>query len=452
MKSESPLIPVFQRPWKPEGRFPDAAERESFLAAATPQGHGRRGRPAQLHEGGPSDPRLDRPVNRSGNRPPPPPIELTVTHTGQHYEDGLSRTLFEELSLPPADVNLNVGSGPHGRQTGLILQRFEPVLEERWPDVLVVAGDVNSTLACALVAAKSWRRLPGGGWKRPRIAHIEAGLRSFDPTMPEETNRRLTDALSDDLFIHSPEARENLLREGVREDDILEVGNLMIDTLDRLLPLARRSDIFVRLGLRGGGAPEEVKPYALLTLHRPSNVDDPELFKRLLRGAARISPDLEIIFPMHPRVRKAAPKILEALHRERAGPRAPIRLIEPLGYLDFIALMDRAALVLTDSGGVQEETTALGVPCLTLRENTERPVTVTMGTNTLVGTEEERIVQEGRRVLCGESKPSYRPPLWDGHAGRRAANLLVQRIQESDTTEYEPLPALSDRERIASPA
>ncbi len=380
-----------------------------------------------------------------------PPIELTVTHTGQHYEDGLSRTLFEELSLPAADVNLNVGSGPHGRQTGLILQRFEPVLEEQWPDVLVVAGDVNSTLACALVAAKSWRRLPGGGWKRPRIAHIEAGLRSFDPTMPEETNRRLTDALSDDLLIHSPEARGNLLREGVREDDILEVGNLMIDTLDRLLPLARRSDIFVRLGLRLGGAPEEGKPYALLTLHRPSNVDDPELFKRLLRGAARISPDLEIIFPMHPRVRKAAPKILEALHRERAGPLAPIRLIEPLGYLDFIALMDRAALVLTDSGGVQEETTALGVPCLTLRENTERPVTVTMGTNTLAGIEEERIVQEGRRSLSGNSMPSSRPPLWDGHAGERAADLLVRRTLAASAAGYELAPASLEQKQIALP-
>ena len=329
------------------------------------------------------------------------------------------------------------------------------MLEERWPDVLVVVGDVNSTLACALVAAKSWRRLPGGAWKRPRIAHVEAGLRSFDPTMPEETNRRLTDALSDDLFIHSPEARENLLREGAREGDILEVGNLMIDTLDRLLPLARRSDIFGRLNLRDGGTPGKEKPFALLTLHRPSNVDDSGVFKRLLRGVARISPDLEIIFPMHPRIRKAAPKILEAVRRECTKPLAPIRLIEPLGYLDFIALMERAALVLTDSGGVQEETTALGVPCLTLRENTERPVTVTMGTNRLAGTEEERIVREGRRALLDGSKPSCRPPLWDGHAGKRAADLLVQRTQESDPGETGPVPTPHphplDREQIAFP-
>ncbi len=380
-----------------------------------------------------------------------PPIELKLIHTGQHYEDGLSKVLFEELALPQADVNLNVGSGPHGQQTGLILQRFEPVLEEEWPDVLVVVGDVNSTLACAMVAAKSHRRLPDGRWKRPRIAHVEAGLRSYDPAMPEEVNRRLTDALSDDLFIHSPEARRNLLREGIDEDSILEVGNLMIDTLDRLLPLARKSDVVRRLNLTDGPASGRVKPFALLTLHRPSNVDDPRSFKRLLRGVARISPGLEVIFPIHPRVRRSVFPILESLADGCTESLGKIRAVEPLGYLDFIALMERAALVLTDSGGVQEETTALGVPCLTLRENTERPITVTTGTNTLAGTAEERIVQEGRRVLNGEGKRGLRPPLWDGHAGERAARLLVQRTLEADPVLHGVTATSSMRAQIALP-
>lgn len=360
-----------------------------------------------------------------------PLIEVQLVHTGQHYEDSLSKVLFEELSLPPADINLNVGSGPHGRQTALIMERFEPVLEKWWPDVLVVVGDVNSTLACALVAAKSYRRLPGGNWKRPRIAHVEAGLRSFDPTMPEETNRRLTDALSDDLFIHSPEARENLIQEGAPDDSILEVGNLMIDTLDRLLPIARKSDIARRLGLGNDSTPKGSRPFALLTLHRPANVDEPETFKGLLRGVARISPDLEIIFPVHPRVRRTVYPILESLANGYEEPMAPIRAVEPLGYLDFIALMEQATLVLTDSGGVQEETTALGVPCLTLRENTERPITVRVGTNILAGTAEEQIVEAGRSVLNCKAKSGGRPPLWDGHAGERAAKLLVERALDS---------------------
>ncbi len=359
-----------------------------------------------------------------------PHVEMRLVHSGQHYEDSLAKILFEELSLPRADINLDVGSGSHGKQMGLVLQRFEPVLEEWWPDVLVVVGDINSTLACAMVAAKSYRRLPGGRLKRPRIAHVEAGLRSFDNTMPEEINRRLTDALADDLFIHSPEAKENLLREGISENAILNVGNLMIDTLDRLLPLARESDICRRLNLTDSSSANGTRSFALLTLHRPSNVDDPESFRRLLRGAARISPGLEMVYPIHPRVRESLNPVLESLQEDATEPLSLIRAIEPLGYLDFIGLMEKAELVLTDSGGVQEETTALGVPCLTLRENTERPVTVSIGTNTLVGTNEEKIVQEGRRVLGGEKKIGGRPPLWDGKAGERAAELLVRRAQE----------------------
>ncbi|MFQ5692264.1 MAG: UDP-N-acetyl glucosamine 2-epimerase, partial [Nitrospinota bacterium] len=290
-----------------------------------------------------------------------------------------------------------------------------------------------------LVAAKSHRRLPDGRWKRPRIAHVEAGLRSFDPTMPEEINRRLTDALSDDLFIHSPEARETLLREGADPDSILEVGNLMIDTLDRLLPIARQSDVLRRLGLADGPPrpPGAVRPFALLTLHRPANVDDAEVFRGLLRGVARIAPELEVIFPIHPRVRRTLPAALESLRAENGSALSPIRVIEPLGYLDFIALMDRAALVLTDSGGVQEETTALGVPCLSLRDNTERPVTGPMGPNALAGASEEGIVREGRRALKGGIGGSRgdgrggRPPLWDGKAGARAAEALVRRAVEA---------------------
>ena len=356
-----------------------------------------------------------------------PRIEIELIHTGQHYEDLLSKFLIEELSFPPVDINLKVGSASHGQQTGLILQRFEPVLDVSRPDVVVVAGDVNSTLACAMVAAKSYIRLPDGRFQRPRIAHIEAGLRSFDPTMPEEINRKLTDALADDLFIHSPEARENLLREGAPEENILNVGNLMIDTLDRLLPLARKSDIFSRLELMPGADADSLRPYALVTLHRPSNVDDPGMLRKILRGIARISSDIEVIFPVHPRVREALPTVLENLRDGGAGSLASIRAVEPLEYLSFIALMDKAEIVLTDSGGVQEETTALGVPCLTIRENTERPITIEMGTNTLVGTDEERIVSEGRRALGGERKKGSRPPLWDGRAGERAARLLVER-------------------------
>ena len=282
-----------------------------------------------------------------------------------------------------------------------------------------------------MVAAKNYLRLPDGRLRRPRIAHIEAGLRSFDKTMPEEINRRLTDTLADDLFIHSPEARENLLREGALEENILNVGNLMIDTLDRLLPLARNSDIFNRLALMPSSDAGSPRPYALVTLHRPSNVDDPEMLQKILRGIARISPDIEVIFPVHPRVREAIPAVLKNLGGSGLEPLAPIHAVEPLEYLSFIALMDKAEIVLTDSGGVQEETTALGVPCLTIRENTERPITVEMGTNTLVGTDEERIVAAGRRALTGGRKKGLRPPLWDGRAGERAARLLVERTLEA---------------------
>jgi UDP-N-acetylglucosamine 2-epimerase (non-hydrolysing) len=355
-----------------------------------------------------------------------PRVNVRVVHTGQHYEDALSRFLLDELSFPKVDEFLNVGSGTHAVQTAEILQRFEPVLDGWRPDVLVVFGDVNSTLACALVAAKSHQRLPDGRWTRPRIVHVEAGLRSFDDSMPEEINRRLTDLLADDLLTHSPEARDNLLREGVHESAIHYVGNLMIDTLDRLIDRARQSGVAERLGLIDGRT-QAVRPYALLTLHRPSNVDDPATFERLLRAVARVSADLEVIYPIHPRVRGRVEEAVARIGRGVSEPVSRVVAIEPLTYLDFVGLMDRARLVFTDSGGVQEESTVLGVPCLTLRENTERPVTVTMGTNELAGTDEERIVAVGRRRLARGRTSGSRPPLWDGQAGERAARCIVER-------------------------
>jgi UDP-N-acetylglucosamine 2-epimerase (non-hydrolysing) len=290
---------------------------------------------------------------------------------------------------------------------------------------------VNSTLACALVAAKSYRRLPDGRWKRPRIVHLEAVLRSFDDSMPEEVNRKLTDALSDDLLTHSPEARENLLNEGVREEAIHYVGNLMIDTLDRLIVRARQSGALGRLGLQEekSGQP---RPYALLTLHRPSNVDDPPTFERLLRAVARATPGLEVIYPIHPRVRGRVEKALESIRHPAGEPVGRIRVIDPLEYLEFVSVMERARVIFTDSGGVQEESTVLGVPYVTLRENTERPITVEVGTNELTGTDEETIVRAGRQIIEGGGKAGCRPPLWDGQSWERAARCIIERALESE--------------------
>jgi UDP-N-acetylglucosamine 2-epimerase (non-hydrolysing) len=328
-------------------------------------------------------------------------VTATLVHTGQHYDQRMSQLFFEELKIPRPAVDLGVGSGSHAAQTAEVMKRFEPVVLEHRPDAVVVVGDVNSTLACTLTAVKLG--VP--------VAHVEAGLRSFDRTMPEEINRILTDTISRWLFVSEPSGVTNLRREGIPDDRIYLVGNVMIDTLLACRDLSRQSPILRTLGLEG-------RPYAALTLHRPANVDDPAVFAGLMRAIARIQRELPIVFPVHPRTRKA----LEASDLESLP---ALILTEPLGYLDFMRLLAEARLVLTDSGGVQEETTVLGVPCLTLRNNTERPVTVAQGTNTLVGLDPERILDASARVLAEPPRPARVPDLWDGRAARRIVDVLT---------------------------
>ena len=323
-------------------------------------------------------------------------VVQTLVHTGQHYDTNMSDVFLEQLGIPAPEVNLAVGSGTHAQQTAAIMTRFEPVLLERKPDIVLVYGDVNSTVAAALVCAKLG----------VRVAHVEAGLRSFDRTMPEEINRLLTDQLADLLFTPSEDADLNLQREGIPAQKIFRVGNVMIDSLVKLLPKAQRQS--------KNGFPDR---YALVTLHRPANVDDSAALKRILRSLLEVNRDLAVIFPAHPRTRKRISDF--ALH---AG---QLRVLDPLPYVDFLGLQARATVVITDSGGVQEETTYLGVPCLTLRENTERPVTVTLGTNILVGSDPDKLRSELSRVLAGQAKKGTIPPLWDGCAGERIAAHLA---------------------------
>jgi UDP-N-acetylglucosamine 2-epimerase (non-hydrolysing) len=325
-------------------------------------------------------------------------VEVVLVHTGQHYDVSMSAVFFEELGIRPPDRSLDVGSGSHVEQTARVMMALDPIASELSPDVLVVVGDVNSTMAAALVGAKSFAR----------VAHVEAGLRSRDWSMPEEVNRLITDSVSDDLFAPSPDAVDNLLREGHPRGRIHLVGNVMIDTLMKSVERARAGGTIDRLGLAGDR-------YGLVTLHRPSNVDGVEVFRTLLAALGDISKLCPLVLPAHPRI---APQ-LDALTVPPG-----VRVIEPLGYLDFLALEASAAVVLTDSGGVQEETTALGVPCLTLRDTTERPITVTEGTNVLTGRDPARIVSEARRVLRDGVVPR-RPALWDGKAGERIADVLV---------------------------
>ncbi len=330
-----------------------------------------------------------------------------VVHTGQHYDAAMSDAFFQDLDLPTPDRHLGVGSGSHAAQTAAVIERFEPVVLEEKPDWVVVVGDVNSTLACSLVCVKL-------GIK---VAHVEAGLRSRDRTMPEEINRLLTDQIADLLLTPSPDADRNLLAEGITPQRIRFVGNIMIDSLLKNLERAKQSQVTKEMGLRE-------REYAVLTLHRPSNVDHPETFKRILTALEKVSDATPVIFPVHPRTRKT---ISELGLSERVANMKNLRLIDPLGYLDFLSLYSTARLVLTDSGGVQEETTALGIPCLTLRENTERPITVEMGTNVVVGTNTEKIVAEAMSALNGTSKKtSTQPPLWDGHTADRIADVLEE--------------------------
>lgn len=334
-----------------------------------------------------------------------PGIEPLLVHTGQHYDHKMSRLFFEELEIPRPDLNLEVGSGSHAQQTAVIMQRFEPVLLETGADAVLVVGDVNSTIACALVASKLGKA----------VFHVEAGLRSFDRSMPEEINRVLTDAISDLLFVSEPSGLENLTREGIPADRIHFVGNVMIDTLERNRARAEDSHILADLGLASG-------EYGVITMHRPAAVDHPEIMAPLIQAFAEIQRDLPLVFPVHPRTRA---RLTEGgLDKAMSGLKN-LRLIEPVGYLDFLKLMAHAALVLTDSGGMQEETTILGVPCLTLRENTERPVTLTRGTNELVGMDPARLLAGYRRIRQEPLRAADRPEKWDGQAARRIARILA---------------------------
>lgn len=322
-----------------------------------------------------------------------------LVHTGQHYDDAMSAVFFRDLGLPQPDVFLGVGSGTHAQQTARIMTSFESLCLERQPGLVIVGGDVNSTLACALVAAKLL--VP--------VAHIEAGLRSFDRSMPEELNRILTDHISDLLFTTEQSGSDNLVKEGIARDSIHLVGNCMIDSLKAHLPVALSRRPWDVLGLKR-------RSYALVTLHRPAAVDDPTSLQEFRHALKEIGEVLPLIFPVHPRTRAQI---------EAGGVDwEPVRMMEPLGYLDFLGLMAEARLVLTDSGGIQEETTALGVPCVTMRDNTERPVTLTIGTNVLAGTTRERIVSAARNALSLETQVGSQPPLWDGAAAVRIANIL----------------------------
>ena len=335
---------------------------------------------------------------------------VKLVHTGQHYSPEMSDLFFEALGLPKPHVDLHVGSGSHGEQTGHIMIRLEPLLHLHRPDLVVVFGDVNSTVAVALCAAKAG--IP--------VAHVEAGLRSFDRRMPEELNRVVTDHLSEFLFTTERSGRENLIREGVPEGKIFFVGNVMADTLLKHVEQARQLQARRTYGL-------SQQSYGRLTLHRPSNVDDAQTFKEIMTAIEDLSVDLPIVFPCHVRTRERLAAMPE-WQRADNGRRCPI-LLDPLGYLEFLSLMCDARLVLTDSGGIQEETTVLGIPCVTLRHNTERPVTIEHGTNTLVGTSRTRIVEAGRAVLRSHVPTRRTPDLWDGHAADRIVDVLERHFQ-----------------------
>jgi UDP-N-acetylglucosamine 2-epimerase (non-hydrolysing) len=335
-----------------------------------------------------------------------PHLRARLVHTGQHYDAAMSDIFFAELGLPAPDAHLGTGSGTHAEQTARTMLAFEPVLRELRPDLVVVVGDVNATIACALVAAKL--AVP--------LAHVEAGLRAFDRTMPEEINRTLTDQLADLCFTPSADADENLRREGIPETRIFRVGNIMVDTLMRFRDAAMRRAAPRRLGLAPGG-------YAMLTLHRPSNVDAAPALGGLVAALAAIQEWLPIGFPVHPRTRE---RLREFGLWERLAALPGVRLLDPLGYLDTLGLLAQARLVLTDSGGVQEETTVLGVPCLTLRPNTERPATVTSGTNRVIGNDPGRVVAEVDRILRGDQPRGAIPPLWDGRTAERIAAILAR--------------------------
>jgi UDP-N-acetylglucosamine 2-epimerase (non-hydrolysing) len=326
-----------------------------------------------------------------------PKIEQTLIHTGQHYDTNMSDVFFQQLEIPAPDVNMGVGSGSHARQTADIMSGFEPIVLERKPDIVLVYGDVNSTVAATLVCSKL----------QIKVGHVEAGLRSFDRSMPEEINRLVTDQLADLLFTPSEDGDQNLAREGIPASKIFRVGNVMIDSLVRLLPVAMKKKL--------GGLPDR---YVLVTLHRPANVDDDRTLKTILGYLLDLNSQVKVVFPVHPRTRKRIADFGIDVSK--------LNLLEPLPYIEFLSLQRHATAVVTDSGGIQEETTYLNVPCLTLRSNTERPITVTVGTNILVGSDGGTLRAELTKILEGTPKQGKVPPLWDGHAGQRIAQVVSQ--------------------------
>lgn len=343
-------------------------------------------------------------------------IKHIIVHTGQHYDAKMSHSFFDDLGIPKPDVNLEVGSASHAAQVAEIMRRFEPILLKEMPDALLVVGDVNSTIACTLVASKINYPVASKR-KRPVIIHVEAGLRSFDRDMPEEINRVLTDSISDMLFVTEQSGVDNLKTEGVSDDKIHFVGNVMIDTLQKQLEKAKQSNIRQQLVLND--------KYALVTLHRPSNVDNRNSLQPLFETLNKISQKIKLVFSIHPRTKNNAKKFnIFSLIEASPG----IQLTDPLGYLDFLNLIGNASLVITDSGGIQEETTYLGIPCVTLRDNTERPVTVQIGTNYLVGTEASKIDGIVSTILNGEGKKTAIPSYWDGNAGERIINKIVTTV------------------------
>jgi len=347
-----------------------------------------------------------------------PEIDPIIVHTGQHYDYEMSAIFFKDLEIAKPDIYLGVGSGSQGEQTGKIMIAIEKEMIEHRPDLVVVVGDVNSTLAASVVASKL--HIP--------IAHVEAGLRSFDRTMPEEINRQVTDVLSEYLFTTEESGNENLRKEGITEEKIYFVGDIMIEALikaerktqPRLAKLGGVQKVKLSINNLKSKIFNLQSPYVLLTLHRPSNVDDKNTFSRVLDAVDEVSRKIPIIFPIHPRTRKMAEKfgLSEKLK--------PLHVVKPLGYLDFIVLEKNAKFVLTDSGSMQAETTYFGIPCLTLRENTERPITISMGTNKLVGTDKDKIVEESLNILDGENKKGHIPPLWDGKTAKRIVDVILR--------------------------
>jgi UDP-N-acetylglucosamine 2-epimerase (non-hydrolysing) len=334
-------------------------------------------------------------------------FETLLVHTGQHYDENMSRLFFEELGIPRPDINLEVGSASHAVQTAEIMKRFEPVIQGFGPDYVLVVGDVNSTIACGLVAVKL----------NVKLIHVEAGLRSFDRSMPEEINRLLTDSISDLLFVTEQSGIDNLRNEGINLERVHFVGNVMIDTLLANKQKAQKSDILNRLGL-------SPKQYVVITLHRPSNVDDMDKFAEIIGAFEQIQSQMKLIFPIHPRTRN---NIVGSRLDERVKAMENLVLLDPVGYLDFLCMMSKAGLVITDSGGVQEETTILGVPCMTLRESTERPVTITEGTNRLVKITTEDIVKNYRQIKqTGGDVGGRVPKFWDGRAAERIARIIAE--------------------------